>query len=154
MFIDENAPQLSELKSLYSSFRPVMAEENRRPRHRISEEEEDDAQDIAVTEDLFLDEGELFSQLCCQTSLVKTGPRRGLYLSHVNISDGVLRIWREWLGRAVELGSQNDQIMWVDDDHELGIRFRVVPGAVERMPVITGPDDHPPVFYKLYYEGT
>lgn len=147
---------LSDLGRLYSSFKPYMAEENRRRRQPLNGAVSDDD---TAREDLFLDDGELFSQLCAVTNLVKTGPRAGLFLSHVNISDGVLRIWREWLAevatpiREVDENLDSSKILWVDSAKNVGVRFRVMLGPMERMPVISGPNDQPPIAYKLEYEG-
>jgi len=47
-----------------------------------------------------LDGGELFGQFCAYGSLVRLGPRRGLFLSTVNIVEpgaGTIRVWRHWL---------------------------------------------------------
>lgn len=148
-------PVLSDLGRLYSSFKPYMAEENRRRRQPLNGAVSDDD---TAREDLFLDDGELFSQLCAVTNLVKTGPRAGLFLSHVNISDGVLRIWREWLAevatpiREVDENLDSSKILWVDSAKNVGVRFRVMLGPMERMPVISGPNDQPPIAYKLEYE--
>jgi len=61
-----------------------------------------------VTHNVSLDSHELFSQLCVVTNLVKVGPRREVFLSCVNVADGVIRIWREWLNaRAKESRSKN-----------------------------------------------
>ncbi|KAK3398333.1 hypothetical protein B0T20DRAFT_205773 [Sordaria brevicollis] len=106
----EPEPTLAGLKSLYSHFRPVVQEENRRPRLRYPRRSQQQQQQEAnngeasaeikehkPSEEIFLDEGELFSQLCCTTNLVKVGPKPGFFLSNVNVSDGVMRIWRSWL---------------------------------------------------------
>ena len=47
-----------------------------------------------------LDADELFGQFCAYSSLVRLGPRRGVFLSTVHIvktGQGVMRVWREWL---------------------------------------------------------
>jgi len=47
-----------------------------------------------------LDPGELFGQFCAYGSLVRLGPRRGVFLSTVNIVEpgaGTIRVWRNWL---------------------------------------------------------
>lgn len=47
-----------------------------------------------------LDSGELFGQFCAYASLVRLGPRRGVFLSTVNIVEpgqGTIRVWRHWL---------------------------------------------------------
>lgn len=46
---------------------------------------------------MHLDAGELFTQLCATTTIVKTGPKNGVYYSSVPVSDGIIRIWRNWL---------------------------------------------------------
>lgn len=151
-----SSPVLSDLQRLYSSFRPVVAEENRRRRTRLFDE---GPGDDTATEDVYLDEDELFSQLCAVTNLVKAGPRPGLFISHINISEGVLRVWREWLAEMTAEASgsgqapSGDGILWVDEGQSVGVRFRVTPGPVETMPIISGPNDHPPVSYRLQYEG-
>lgn len=153
---DDQPPVLSDMGKLYSSFKPHMAEENMKRRQPLGGVVNDDD---TAREDLFLDEGELFSQLCAVTSLVKTGPRAGLFLGLVNISEGVLRVWREWLTevatpiREVDESLDSNQILWVDAAKNVGVRFRVMPGPMERMPVISGPNDQPPIAYKLEYEG-
>ncbi|KAK1783087.1 hypothetical protein QBC45DRAFT_153662 [Copromyces sp. CBS 386.78] len=107
----EPEPTLAGLKGLYSHFRPVVQEENRRPRLRYprrSQQQQannnnngapstEPVEDHRPSEEVFLDEGELFSQLCCTTNLVKVGPKPGFFLSNVNVSDGVMRVWRSWL---------------------------------------------------------
>lgn len=51
--------------------------------------------------DVFLDEGELFTQLCTVMHLSRGGsPRKGLYLSCGVINSSVVRIFRDWLARA------------------------------------------------------
>jgi hypothetical protein len=54
-----------------------------------------------------LDADELFGQFCAYASLVRLGPRRGVFLSNVHIvqsGQGVMRVWKQWLqDRAREL---------------------------------------------------
>lgn len=157
----EKTSALSDLQRLYASFKPTFAEENRRPRRiraRFTETQApEDAEEDAATQHIHLDDGELFSQLCAVTNLVKEGPKRGLFISHVNIVDGVVRIFRNWLA---EMASKQDSssvdsesIVWIGGQNDVGIRFRVVPAASETMPLISGPDDDPPVHYTMVYEG-
>jgi hypothetical protein len=91
---------------------------------------------LLVSETVSLDTHELFSQLCCVTNLVTVGPRKGLLLSIVEISDGTIRVWRDWLAAQVgrksasitdkkELGSDSS-ILWVNNcQNSVGIKFRV-----------------------------
>ena len=46
-----------------------------------------------------LDAHELFSQLCVITHVVQPGPRRGIFKTLEEVSDGVVRIWRDWLAK-------------------------------------------------------
>ena len=93
-----------------------------------------------VAYDVHLDEGELFSQLCTVANLVKTSARPGLFLNSVNVNDGVIRVWRDWLGkRAAETATataatatKNDNddpddknVLWAYMGKHMGMRFRV-----------------------------
>ncbi|RTE82018.1 hypothetical protein BHE90_003485 [Fusarium euwallaceae] len=158
--IREEAPTLADLQRLYASFKPTFAEENRQPRRiraRFTETQaSEDAEEDTATQHIHLDDGELFSQLCAVTNLVKEGPKRGLFISHVNIVDGVVRIFRNWLAEMASkqgLSSEgSESIVWIGSHDNVGIRFRVVPAASETMPLISGPDDDPPVHYTMVYE--
>lgn len=62
-----------------------------------------DGGDAKVEHVINLDSHELFSQFCTTANLVKIGPRRGVFLSVVNVEEKVMRVWREWLdARAQE----------------------------------------------------
>ncbi|EXM00161.1 hypothetical protein NOF04DRAFT_1029265 [Fusarium oxysporum II5] len=158
--ISEDTPELSDLRALYASYKPVFAPENRsikRSRRRPTEAQpSDDVEDDTATQDVNLDDGEMFSQLCAVTNLVKEGPRSGLFISHVNIVDGVIRVFRKWLAKMAsrqdKSQSDSENIIWIDTHNNVGIRFSVAPAASEHMPLISGPDDDPPVHYKLVYE--
>lgn len=56
---------------------------------------------------LNLDSCELFGQFCAYVNLVRLGPRRGVFLSTVDVvqkGQGVMRIWKQWLrDRAGEM---------------------------------------------------
>ncbi|KAJ4270117.1 hypothetical protein NW762_001790 [Fusarium torreyae] len=45
--------------------------------------------------------------------------------------------------------ADSENIIWVDTHNNVGIRFSVAPAPSETMPLISGPDDDPPVHYKL-----
>ena len=100
-----------------------------------------------------LDSDELFGQFCAYSSLVRLGPRRGVFLSTVPIvtpGQGVMRVWKWWLrDRARELCrqekepihvndslersstteypsiGQDENIMWTDSRHNVGLRLAV-----------------------------
>lgn len=168
----EESPTLPDLGRLYSTFRPVIADEDRpRRRHRpqqplpgllVMPDSPTDEDNERVTEGVYLDDGEIFTQLSAAVNLVKEGPMRGLFISHVNICDGVIRPFRQWLAKmsgqmvmSEEDGDLPDQdsILWVDRSRDVGLRFRVIPGPAERMPLLYGPEEYPPVSYTLVYEG-
>lgn len=143
---------LGELNNIYARFRPYLDSEKaagqivRMPSHELS-----------------LDSGELFSQLCTITNLVKVGPRHGLFSSFANITDNVVRVWRGWLNEAAkaaartqqQAGSGSDErtILWTDSSKTVGIRFRVVEDESIPAPVLFGRDDEPSVTYSLEYQG-
>jgi hypothetical protein len=55
-----------------------------------------------------LDSHELFSQFCTIANLVTVGPRRGLFLSVVNVEDKVMRVWRAWLDERAQASRAED----------------------------------------------
>ncbi|KAL7928541.1 hypothetical protein V8C35DRAFT_230986 [Trichoderma chlorosporum] len=107
--INEQNPSFAHLRKMYSCFRPVIMEENRRKRFRYgwsvqtlagSTQLQIAAEDIideTAHQEVFLDEGERFSQLCTVTNVVTHGAKPGIFTRHVNISEGVIRVFRDWL---------------------------------------------------------
>jgi hypothetical protein len=102
-----------------------------------------------------LEAHELFTQLVAQVNLVKIGPYNGLFSAFVDVEEGVLRVWRKWLGEIaakgnrvietskekaeevggakgeirkpddMESGSEDQRILWVSTARNTGIRFNV-----------------------------
>lgn len=166
---------LSHVCRLYASFRPVVTEENRRRRFRMvwpvsvsgGPPAGFDSEDEVATQDLQLDDGELFSQLCTVLNLVTQGKAPGTFVTHYNMSEHVVRVFRRWLdemsaaaksdeaawdpARKVPLASS--RMLWVDAANTIGLRFHVSPGLAERMPLLSGPGEDPAVSYTLTYEG-
>jgi hypothetical protein len=113
----DRAGRLGKLSGIYSHFRPVGPDEDRRPRRQrhpagdvpgnpnvsstfpgTSTRNETDVPSQIVS----LESHELFSQLCTIANLVKAIPNVGFLLSCITIGEGVIRIWRDWLAeRAV-----------------------------------------------------
>lgn len=184
----EDCERLGKLAGLYSHFKPVMAEEKkpRRPHpagdvpgHPDSStffpgpSEETDVKDSTPGSTVNLESHELFSQLVTITNLVKVGPKRDLLLSCVNIGEGVIRIWRDWLAKrataspsTIESGpsklhqsteeskERESQMLWTDSSKTVGLRFRITEEKdVRNGPVLLGIDEDAPVSYKLHYEG-
>jgi hypothetical protein len=104
-----------------------------------------------ITHTINLDADELFGQFCSYASLVRLGPRRGVFLSTVPLVEpkqGWMRVWRYWLvARARELAAHGDAsqpsglsrtftdlrpdigsdrgVLWTDEKHNVGLRFAV-----------------------------
>jgi hypothetical protein len=169
--IEQMPERLPILQRFFSSFRPSVIEDDRRSwrfRTSIMNTMIDSnaaplsRQEIVAKEDVFLDPGELFSQLCTVTHVAKEGPKHGLFVSHVTVSDGVIRVWRDWLARRasetsaggdLESSSAEDRVLWADREKNVGVRFRVTLGPSEHMPLLSGGNDADPVSYTLEFEG-
>lgn len=136
-----------------------------------------------IIQRVHLDGSELFSQLCAQTIVALTGPKPGLYFNQVDVSNGIIRVWRKWLAKQevtietprrekrdsgcstddrdnkndyVSLNRNNnmDEVLWVNDGENVGVHFRVKKCTWRRdVPVIFASDDDVPVSYELEYEG-
>lgn len=192
---DDTSGSLGKLADLYSHFRPIPAEE-RRPSRRwrsivapqspseplsrsLVDEDEvtEPAEEPLASHNISLESYELFSQLCTVTSLIKVGPKPGLFLSCVNISEGVTRVWRNWLSEQAEsyrktrriallnkskarvipenVREQNfENLLWADPNKHVGLRLRVKQRNDTSMPILMHrDDDDEPVSYTLEYEG-
>lgn len=163
-------PTLKGMNALYTRFRPVLADENRRPRARYPTKAVVNGTEPPIAElashDVQLDSAENFSQLCTVINLIKVGPKRGLFLSCLNVIEGVVRVWRGWLAdqasatSSLAHGKQSPKsdvadpsILWTDSAKNYGIRLGVVEQQDMQAPVLVGPDDETSVSYTLQYEG-
>lgn len=123
-------------------------------------EEEKGQEEERPSIDIYLDDDESFSQLCAITNLVRMGPKPGLFRSHVNVSDGVIRVWRDWLAVQARAGAQGawgrgeDCVLWADDaNRDVGLRFRVTEKDIRRQhPVLVASDEQLPVAYRLEFD--
>jgi hypothetical protein len=167
------------MHSIYSHFRPLQPEEDRKVRRPhpaggwfpgISNALEE-KQTEYVCQNIHLESHELFSQLCTITNLVKVGPKRGLFLSCVNIGEGCTRVWRNWLAdRCLSLKKRNrlgsgpntkaeedeeheKRLLWADTGNHVGLRMRVVEKEDIPVPILMSRDEDAPVSYTLQYEG-
>lgn len=154
----------ADLGRLYSHFRVEVADS----RGAASWGEVGQGVVVKPTQHVFLDDAELFSQLCASTSIVRQGPRPGIFLSHLGISEGVVRVWREWLAQAAESDRNTDyataegggmgRILWADAQKNVGLRFTVRKTESEATRAQGGhllvSTEEPPVEYTLQYEGT
>ncbi|KAL8829253.1 MAG: hypothetical protein Q9170_006248 [Blastenia crenularia] len=177
-----------QLKQLYSRFRPSRADINTgvAPRHPAgdppgsrtnpidqasTENAKRDLSDLVIHK-VLLDAHELFTQLSITTALVQMGPRRGVFLSFIDIIDKKTpRVWRDWLvGKAdesrnnrvhnqhVDVGEshvQSDSIIWADQGKTLGLRVRVQETKWKKeVPVLIHRDEDQPTSYSLELEGS
>jgi hypothetical protein len=125
-----------------------------------------DEESELASQNLFFNTGEQDSHLCTVTNLVKQDLEEDLFLSNVNISEGVARVQRDWLEeesirtvldrgrRDVSLEEHNKRIIWVDPrTRNVGLRFRVVKReSVYDTDVDVDADEDGPVSYRLEYE--
>jgi hypothetical protein len=159
--------RLGRMRNMYSRFRPHqrdLEEGGRRVIRRPgdvpgSRTFPGTAQEVyegeTVRQILNLESHELFTQLVAQTNLVKIGPRHGLFTCFVDVEEGVLRVWKEWLAEMAAKGRQDSatvlqqaveevgkgkeiaheveekvdlddkSILWVNSSKHTGIRFNV-----------------------------
>jgi len=132
-----------------------------------------------VKQHISLEAHELFSQLCFNASLVQMGPRRGVFLSNVDVVDRkCMRIWRPWLAEMAKntrvSGSGTgddflkafdeslkddehglDQTIWVDQNKMAGLRLRVKESKWRRdTPILVHQEEDDAVNYTLDLEGS
>lgn len=105
---DKNVGRLGEMYNMYSRYRPHRRDleaGGRRVKPRPGDVPgsrtfpgtvQDRYEGETVKQTLSLESHELFTQLVAQTNLVKIGSRN-LFTNFVDIEEGVLRVWREWL---------------------------------------------------------
>jgi hypothetical protein len=133
---------LAGLNELYSHFIPVR---NSGPESKAE----------ISSETIHLDESEPFAQLCTVVNIVKRGPRRGLFLSHVNVHEGLIRTLREWLARRAQGGAAREAaepILWANAKRDVGIRFGLVERkALPRQAVFVMSDEDFPVSYRVEF---
>ncbi|GAM84948.1 hypothetical protein ANO11243_029510 [Dothideomycetidae sp. 11243] len=181
---DDTLGKLKALGALYSRFLPRSSEPNgpgssppqrRHPAgdvpgsrtHPTSRGDDEGAG--AASRTIGLDPGEMFGQLCCATNLVKMAPRRNVMVSIVEVSDGLIRVFRDWLakragsvleagddasGEGLTLGHDDPGVLWVNNcDRAIGIKFRVRAKAVRHdTPVLYASDEEVAVSYHLDLE--
>ncbi|KAF1982620.1 F-box domain-containing protein [Aulographum hederae CBS 113979] len=180
--------QLGKMKNLYSSFRPHRRlPDGPRPRHpagdipgsrtHVSSAAASSStaarfDGVTVKQTLSLESHELFTQLCADSNLVRVGPRNGLFTSFVQVEEGVVRVWRDWLAQMAGLEgetsidgfSQSEQvlvddvgrnrhILWVDTLKNVGINVRVKERKWRRdTPILMEANEDDAVSYDIEYE--
>ncbi|KAF2019477.1 hypothetical protein BU24DRAFT_439597 [Aaosphaeria arxii CBS 175.79] len=127
-----------------------------------------------VKQTLSLEAHELFTQLVAQTNLVKISEASGIFSCFVDVEEGVVRVWREWLKKASSVlppmstdtstnGSStrrpvqlDENILWVSPSRNSGIRFNVRERKLlhSHIPILIRadePDADLPVSYELEF---
>lgn len=116
----------------------------------------------AVTRPVNLEDFENFSQLCVVASVVKVVPGTDLLLSTIEVVDGVVRLFRDWLrdqgqrsSSDAPSNSTDDSILWVDTGQNVGLKLRVRQKEVsqQQFPILIHRDEMPPASYEVDIEG-
>lgn len=137
------------------------------------------AQSDMITRTVSMEPHELFSQLCVSASLVQVGPRRGVFLSCVDVlKKTTTRIFRDWLtgragaskysepngdelvpnGTTKEPSSSHEQyrrFIWVDQENNVGLGVRAHERKWRRnTPILIHQDEDHAISYSLELAGT
>jgi hypothetical protein len=124
--------RLEKMRNMYSRFRPhqrELEESGRRVVPRPGDipgsrtfpgTAQDRYEGETVKQTLSLESHELFTQLVAQTNLVKIGPRHGLFTCFVDVEEGVLRVWKEWLADIAAKGQQESASVMEETAGEVG----------------------------------
>ncbi|KAG9553319.1 hypothetical protein KCU61_g6033, partial [Aureobasidium melanogenum] len=174
-----NSAKIGHLgKAVYSKFRPQHQEVRRPsikhpagdiPGSRTHPSSADpsihvhNAESNLVSQQVSLDADELFTQLIATLMLVKPGPRPDTILTAVEVCEGTIRVWRDWLVKQNKANidstsscSQADDpsILWVNTaDHAVGVKFRVKERKWKRdVPVLISADEEVAVSYTVDLE--
>lgn len=142
--------RLGELRQMYSRFRPhrrELEEGGRRVIRRPGDipgsrtypgTAQDKHKGELVRQTISLEAHELFTQLVAQTNLVKIGPYNGLFSAFVDVEEGVLRLWRDWLNGIAAESSTRTTNMQQEIVEEVGKGKEAVLEATEQK---SSPDD-------------
>lgn len=179
----EAAERLGRLSAVYSRFRPEPSGAepgSRRLRNFLeppSGSQQEDVQEsngttqerpTADAEQFFkkqisLDEFEGFSQLCTMVNLVKVAPNSRKLISALNVEEGIIRVWRKWLKENAGLKQNDlshetlkddDNILWVDNRENVGLKLRVKEKRWNRQaPILIQKDEEMAVTYEVEIEG-
>lgn len=164
---EERCGSLGKLRGMYSHFRPIQPEGDRKvwtPRPtggwlQANLNEIVSQKEGLVCQDIDLESYELFCQLQSVVNVVRPGPKTGYFSSSTKISEGLMRVWRDWLAeRSQKISSTSNEehdkrLLWSSVKEDIGIRLRVVERTEIRPPLLRGRgDEDPNVGYTLQYE--
>lgn len=168
------ADRFRAITTLYSSFKPIRADLDSNstasiPTRAMLDDQNADhssppfvvasteGEDELMTRTVQLESCELFSQLCTSVALVEVGPRRGVFLSCVDIlKKKTIRIWRQWLleNSYDPTGKASGCVIWADQNQNVGLKVRVreIEGK-NHVPVLQPQDENQAMSYQLDLEG-
>ena len=142
--------RLGEMHQMYSRFRPYRREledGGRRVARRPGDipgsrtypgTARDNFKGELVKQTVSLEAHELFTQLVAQTNLVKIEPYSGRFTAFVEVEEGVIRVWRKWLGDNAAGGNNTGADKQKEEVEEIGKGKEV---AREAMDNKSGPED-------------
>ena len=143
------AARLGEMRQMYSRFRPHRREFEdggrrviRRPgdipgSRTYPGTAQGKQKGELVRQTVSLEAHELFTQLVAQTNLVKITPYNGLFSAFVEVEEGVMRVWRQWLSNTAARDSASNADIQKEVVKEAAKRKAVCEGAEEKF----DPDD-------------
>lgn len=116
-----------------------------------------------VSQQVSLDADELFTQLIATLMLVKPGPRPETILTAVEVCEGTIRVWRDWLAEQAKASNDlasscspadDSSILWVNTvDKTVGVKFKVKERKWKRdVPVLVSADEEVAVSYTVDLE--
>lgn len=174
----DDAGKIGRFGNLYSRFRPQRTEPKKKtivprpgdipgsrthPATNASSQTESEPELIGET--VSLDAHELFTQLCTVVHMVKMA-RKGIFDQLVEVSDGMIRVWRDWLKNQADKGSQDkydeidnpakdERILWVNKgDHIVGVRCAIREKKWRRdNPILVASDEEVAVSYHVEFQG-
>lgn len=117
-----------------------------------------------VSQPVSLDADELFTQLIATLMLVKPGPRPDTILTAIEVCEGTIRVWRDWLAKRNKEAAANStssapasdpSILWVTNtaNNAVGVKFRVKEKKWKRdNPVLFSSEEEVAVSYTVELE--
>ena len=119
-----------------------------------------------MTEAVSLEAHELFSQLCAVSHMAKMAPQRRVIQSFIELSDGTIRVFRDWLSKHANSDKNgkpisslhpldDSSVLWVNNcNNNVGIKFRVRERKWRQgNPILFASDEEVAVSYEIEYEG-
>jgi hypothetical protein len=152
--------RLGKLRDMYSHFRPIPPEGDRKIWKPIPPaiDQHIQGKEEYVSQDIDLESYEFFAQLQSVVSMVKVGPRAGYFSSNITIDEGLTRVWRNWLLDRVEAHAMSGEeekkkLLWSSVHEHTGLRLNVEEINRGHGPVLRSRNDDENVGYQLQYEG-